>query len=153
MLILISVSHFFDGIQSVLSGFCYLLSLHFFSFTIKFILVCIFHLEDRMISDYLNIQFGIIRNFLKTSSLLPRLATWRKVSQLILSLKEWPQKTIAGTIRGSGRQKIGAIANLAAYYLMGFPTAILLAFSYHIGGKVKSHFIYLFTYLFFWSVM
>lgn len=44
--------------------------------------------------------------------------------------------TISGTIRGCGRQKIGACINLAAYYLMGIPTAILLAFFCHIGGKV-----------------
>ncbi|XP_061994135.1 protein DETOXIFICATION 16-like isoform X2 [Rosa rugosa] len=40
-----------------------------------------------------------------------------------------------GIIRGSGQQKIGAYVNLGAYYLMGIPTAILLAFVFHIGGK------------------
>ncbi|PON56814.1 Multi antimicrobial extrusion protein [Parasponia andersonii] len=45
------------------------------------------------------------------------------------------QSVLSGTIRGSGRQKIGAFANLAAYYLIGIPIAILLAFVYHFGGK------------------
>ncbi|GMN52146.1 hypothetical protein TIFTF001_021285 [Ficus carica] len=45
------------------------------------------------------------------------------------------QSVLSGTIRGSGRQKVGAFVNLAAYYIMGIPTAILLAFFYHVGGK------------------
>ncbi|KAI3831733.1 hypothetical protein MKX03_002505 [Papaver bracteatum] len=35
----------------------------------------------------------------------------------------------------SGRQKIGAFINLGAYYLVGIPSAILLAFVLHMGGK------------------
>ncbi|XP_062083481.1 protein DETOXIFICATION 15-like [Humulus lupulus] len=42
---------------------------------------------------------------------------------------------ISGSVRGSGRQKIGAFANLAAYYLMDIPVAIVLVFVFHIGGK------------------
>jgi Na+-driven multidrug efflux pump len=42
----------------------------------------------------------------------------------------------AGIIRGSGQQKIAAYVNLGAYYVMGIPTAIVLAFVFHIGGKV-----------------
>ncbi|XP_024025616.1 protein DETOXIFICATION 16 [Morus notabilis] len=45
------------------------------------------------------------------------------------------QSILSGSIRGSGRQKIGAFVNLAAYYIIGIPSAILLAFVYHIGGK------------------
>uniref|UniRef100_A0A5B7B3R0 Protein DETOXIFICATION n=1 Tax=Davidia involucrata TaxID=16924 RepID=A0A5B7B3R0_DAVIN len=45
------------------------------------------------------------------------------------------QSVFSGTARGCGWQKIGAFVNLAAYYLVGIPTAILLAFVYHIGGK------------------
>ncbi|KAM6579528.1 hypothetical protein CsatA_003302 [Cannabis sativa] len=45
------------------------------------------------------------------------------------------QSVLSGSVRGSGRQKIGAFANLAAYYLMGIPVALLLAFVFHIGGK------------------
>lgn len=43
----------------------------------------------------------------------------------------------AGIIRGSGQQKIAAYVNLGAYYVMGIPTAIVLAFVFHIGGKVR----------------
>ncbi|XP_061991490.1 protein DETOXIFICATION 16-like isoform X4 [Rosa rugosa] len=45
------------------------------------------------------------------------------------------QSVLSGIIRGSGQQKIGAYVNLGAYYLMGIPTALLLAFVFHIGGK------------------
>ncbi|KAM5553958.1 protein DETOXIFICATION 16-like [Rosa sericea] len=45
------------------------------------------------------------------------------------------QSVLSGIIRGSGQQKIGAYVNLGAYYLMGIPAAILLAFVFHIGGK------------------
>ncbi|KAH0993338.1 hypothetical protein GBA52_004821 [Prunus armeniaca] len=48
-----------------------------------------------------------------------------------------PQSVLSGVIRGSGQQKIGAYVNLGAYYLIGIPTAVLLAFVQHIGGKVK----------------
>lgn len=42
-------------------------------------------------------------------------------------------------MRGSGRQKIGAYINLGSYYLVGIPTAVLLAFVFHIGGKVHNY--------------
>ncbi|XP_019083286.1 PREDICTED: protein DETOXIFICATION 14-like isoform X2 [Camelina sativa] len=42
---------------------------------------------------------------------------------------------LAGVARGSGRQDIGAYVNLAAYYLCGIPTAVLLAFWFKMGGK------------------
>ncbi|KAJ7979494.1 Protein DETOXIFICATION [Quillaja saponaria] len=45
------------------------------------------------------------------------------------------QSVLSGTARGCGWQKIGAFVNLGAYYLIGIPTGILLAFVYHIGGK------------------
>ncbi|KAM7511713.1 hypothetical protein LguiB_010588 [Lonicera macranthoides] len=45
------------------------------------------------------------------------------------------QAVLSGATRGCGRQKIGAIANLGAYYLIGIPCAVLLAFFYHFGGK------------------
>uniref|UniRef100_A0A2N9HEJ6 Protein DETOXIFICATION n=1 Tax=Fagus sylvatica TaxID=28930 RepID=A0A2N9HEJ6_FAGSY len=45
------------------------------------------------------------------------------------------QSVLSGTSRGCGWQKIGAFVNLGAYYLVGIPIAILLAFVYHFGGK------------------
>ncbi|CAN8235594.1 unnamed protein product [Cochlearia groenlandica] len=42
---------------------------------------------------------------------------------------------LSGVARGSGRQDIGAYVNLAAYYLFGVPTAILLAFWFKMGGR------------------
>lgn len=44
---------------------------------------------------------------------------------------------ISGIVRGCGSQKIGAFINLGSYYIFGIPTAILLAFVLHIGGKVS----------------
>jgi MATE family multidrug resistance protein len=54
---------------------------------------------------------------------------------------------ISGTAAGCGRQNIGAYVNLGAYYVIGIPTAILLAFAYHIGGKVISC-VYIYIYIF-----
>ncbi|KDP43817.1 hypothetical protein JCGZ_23025 [Jatropha curcas] len=45
------------------------------------------------------------------------------------------QTVLSGTCRGCGWQKIGAIVNLGSYYIVGIPSAVLLAFVYHIGGK------------------
>ena len=46
---------------------------------------------------------------------------------------------ISGAARGCGWQKIGALVNLGAYYLIGIPIAITLAFVYHTGVKVTSY--------------
>ncbi|GMH13799.1 hypothetical protein Nepgr_015640 [Nepenthes gracilis] len=45
------------------------------------------------------------------------------------------QSVLSGTARGCGWQKTGAVVNLAAYYLIGIPCALLLAFFFHLGGK------------------
>ncbi|KFK41540.1 hypothetical protein AALP_AA2G142400 [Arabis alpina] len=42
---------------------------------------------------------------------------------------------LSGVARGSGRQNIGAYVNLAAYYLFGIPTAIILGFRFKMGGR------------------
>ncbi|KAK3038730.1 hypothetical protein RJ639_028337 [Escallonia herrerae] len=45
------------------------------------------------------------------------------------------QSVLSGAVRGCGQQKIGAILNLGAYYLIGIPSAVVFAFVYHIEGK------------------
>ncbi|KAI6680677.1 hypothetical protein NL676_034558 [Syzygium grande] len=45
------------------------------------------------------------------------------------------QSVLSGTARGCGWQKIGAFINLGAYYFLGIPIAIFLAFVCHIGGR------------------
>ncbi|KAI9113832.1 hypothetical protein K1719_015083 [Acacia pycnantha] len=45
------------------------------------------------------------------------------------------QCVLSGTARGCGWQKIGAFVNLGSYYLVGIPSAVMLAFVLHIGGK------------------
>ncbi|KAI3836137.1 hypothetical protein MKX03_028116, partial [Papaver bracteatum] len=45
------------------------------------------------------------------------------------------QVVLSGTVRGCGWQKIGAYVNLGSYYLVGNPSAVLLAFVLHVGGK------------------
>ena len=41
-------------------------------------------------------------------------------------------------LTGSGKQKIGAAVNLGAFYLLGIPMAVLLAFVFHLNGMVKT---------------
>ncbi|KAK9278789.1 hypothetical protein L1049_028367 [Liquidambar formosana] len=45
------------------------------------------------------------------------------------------QAVLSGTVRGCGWQKIGAFINLGAYYFVGLPSAIILTFVLHFGGK------------------
>ncbi|KAJ4798245.1 Protein DETOXIFICATION [Rhynchospora pubera] len=45
------------------------------------------------------------------------------------------QCTLSGVARGCGWQNICSIINLAAYYLVGIPSAVFLAFSLHFGGQ------------------
>ncbi|CAK9325764.1 unnamed protein product [Citrullus colocynthis] len=45
------------------------------------------------------------------------------------------QSIFSGITRGCGRQKDGAFINLGAYYFVGIPMAIFLAFFQGIGGK------------------
>ncbi len=44
-----------------------------------------------------------------------------------------PNIIAAGILRGQGRQKIGGILNLAAYYTIGIPLALFLAFQMNLG--------------------
>ncbi|XP_060670607.1 protein DETOXIFICATION 16-like isoform X2 [Ziziphus jujuba] len=45
------------------------------------------------------------------------------------------QCVLSGNARGCGWQKIGAYVNLGPYYLVGIPSAVLLAFVFHIRGR------------------
>ncbi|XP_060206474.1 protein DETOXIFICATION 16-like [Lycium barbarum] len=45
------------------------------------------------------------------------------------------QGVLSGTARGCGWQKLGALVNLGAYYLVGLPCAVILTFVFHLGGK------------------
>ncbi|XP_038879312.1 protein DETOXIFICATION 16-like [Benincasa hispida] len=45
------------------------------------------------------------------------------------------QCVLSGIARGCGWQKIGAYVNLGSYYIVGIPSAVLLAFVFHFGGK------------------
>ncbi|PKU75239.1 MATE efflux family protein 9 [Dendrobium catenatum] len=45
------------------------------------------------------------------------------------------QCVLLGTIRGCGRQKLGAFVCLGSYYLVGIPSSILLGFVCHMGVK------------------
>ncbi|XP_048228450.1 protein DETOXIFICATION 16 isoform X2 [Ricinus communis] len=45
------------------------------------------------------------------------------------------QAVLSGTARGCGWQKIGVYVNLGAYYLVGLPSAVVMSFVFHLGGK------------------
>ncbi|URD82247.1 MATE efflux family protein [Musa troglodytarum] len=51
------------------------------------------------------------------------------------NLLDGMQCVLSGVARGCGWQKIGALVNLGAYYIVGIPSAVLLAFVFHVGGK------------------
>ncbi|KAF7124103.1 hypothetical protein RHSIM_Rhsim12G0140300 [Rhododendron simsii] len=55
----------------------------------------------------------------------------------ISNLLDGLQSVLSGSVRGCGRQKVGAFVNLGSYYLVGIPCALLFAFVLHIGGKSK----------------
>ncbi|CAK8534216.1 unnamed protein product [Lathyrus sativus] len=61
------------------------------------------------------------------ASLLPILAATHFLDGL--------QCVLSGIARGCGRQEIGAYVNLGAYYLVGVPAAVVLAFVLHVDGK------------------
>ncbi|OEL21224.1 Protein DETOXIFICATION 16 [Dichanthelium oligosanthes] len=42
--------------------------------------------------------------------------------------------SLSGVLTGCGKQKIGAAVNLSAFYLVGIPMAVLLAFVFHLNG-------------------
>ncbi|TKW38658.1 hypothetical protein SEVIR_1G129932v4 [Setaria viridis] len=44
------------------------------------------------------------------------------------------QTVLSGVVRGCGRQKLGAVINLVAYYVAGIPAAFFFAFVCHLGG-------------------
>ncbi|RCV06036.1 hypothetical protein SETIT_1G131100v2 [Setaria italica] len=46
------------------------------------------------------------------------------------------QTVLSGVVRGCGRQKLGAVINLVAYYVAGIPAAFFFAFVCHLGGMV-----------------
>ncbi|KAJ4808160.1 Protein DETOXIFICATION [Rhynchospora pubera] len=58
--------------------------------------------------------------------MLPILAIWSMLDSI--------QNVLSGVARGCGWQNIGAFVNLGAFYAVGIPSAILLAFVLRIGG-------------------
>jgi hypothetical protein len=44
-----------------------------------------------------------------------------------------PQGTCGGVLRGTGKQKIGAILNAIGYYVFGFPIGVSLMFAAKLG--------------------
>ncbi|KAL6520141.1 hypothetical protein OROHE_017284 [Orobanche hederae] len=60
-----------------------------------------------------------------------RMAPFLSLSIVMDSL----QAVLSGVVRGSGWQHIGAYVNLGAYYLVGTPVALFLAFVLHMKGQ------------------
>lgn len=51
-----------------------------------------------------------------------------------LAVMDSIQGVVSGVARGCGWQAFGAVANLGAYYIVGLPIAIVLAFVFHFNG-------------------
>ncbi|XP_057868198.2 protein DETOXIFICATION 16 [Cryptomeria japonica] len=54
---------------------------------------------------------------------------------VVTSLLDGIQGSLSGVARGCGRQNLGAYINLGAFYIVGIPMAVLLAFVLHVGGR------------------
>lgn len=54
-------------------------------------------------------------------------------SALTVTLCPSFQATCGGVLRGTGRQKLGALANAVGYYTLGFPIGISLMFAAKMG--------------------
>ncbi|CAN6244023.1 unnamed protein product [Urochloa humidicola] len=61
-----------------------------------------------------------------TARLMPILA--------VCTLFDCLQCALSGVVRGCGKQKIGALINLAAFYIVGIPAASIFAFICHLRG-------------------
>lgn len=60
---------------------------------------------------------------------------WKMIPLVSISvIMDSCQGVLSGIARGGGWQHIGAYVNLGAYYLVGIPTAVVLAFVVHVGG-------------------
>lgn len=53
----------------------------------------------------------------------------------MLQVMDSIQGVLSGVARGCGWQALGAAANLGAYYVVGLPAAIVLAFVYNLKGR------------------
>ncbi|XP_057868201.2 protein DETOXIFICATION 16 [Cryptomeria japonica] len=51
------------------------------------------------------------------------------------SIMDGIQGALSGIVRGCGWQKLCAYVNLGAYYMVGIPMGVLLAFVLHVGGR------------------
>ncbi|KAL6640139.1 hypothetical protein ACP70R_021988 [Stipagrostis hirtigluma subsp. patula] len=63
-----------------------------------------------------------------TAKLMPVLA--------VCILFDGLQNVLSGVVRGCGQQKLGAIINIVAYYIVGIPAAFVLAFVFHHRGMM-----------------
>ncbi|CAM6127106.1 unnamed protein product [Calypogeia fissa] len=52
----------------------------------------------------------------------------------VLAVMDSVQGVLSGVARGVGNQALAAIANLGAYYVVGVPLALVLAFYFHMNG-------------------
>ena len=59
---------------------------------------------------------------------------WKNLNKFTLGSK-FLSVYASGVARGSGWQDIGAYVNLGAYYLVGVPVGVVLAFVVHLKGK------------------
>ncbi|RWV96163.1 hypothetical protein GW17_00041150 [Ensete ventricosum] len=83
---------------------------------------------------------GFSREALHDMSSFIKLAVPSATMELDMPLQNslpWSSLEHVGVARGCGWQKIGALVNLGAYYIVGIPSAVLLAFVLHVGGKVR----------------
>ncbi|KAG6553961.1 hypothetical protein Mapa_004878 [Marchantia paleacea] len=87
-------------------------------------LMSILLISVRSIWPYLYSGDAEVVNYV--SKMVPFLAT--------LAILDGFQGTLCGVARGCGWQHLGAYTNLGAFYVVGIPTALLMAFHFHLNG-------------------
>jgi len=97
------------------------------------------------------VSFGLVEGFLMATLLFSVRHQWGKVfsneGEVIdyvarcipllttMQIMDSIQGVLSGVARGCGWQAFGAAANLGAYYIVGLPAAITLAFVYDLKGR------------------
>ncbi|XP_050128174.1 protein DETOXIFICATION 49-like [Malus sylvestris] len=100
-------------------------------------------------SSFIALYFSILTGLITSTFLLTMQNVWGEIftaDRAVISLTasvlpvvglcelgNCPQTTVCGVLKGSARPMLGAIINFGAFYVVGLPMALLMAFVMHLG--------------------